>query len=71
MAPTILNAANEIAVEAFLNRRIGFLDISRIVETALNDSPHANSSVDTLEGVLAVDARARDLAGDICRRVVN
>jgi 1-deoxy-D-xylulose-5-phosphate reductoisomerase len=71
MAPTILNAANEIAVDAFLNRRIGFLDIPRVVETALNDSPSANSSVDTLEGVLAIDARARDLASDICRRVVN
>ena len=71
MAPTILNAANEIAVDAFLNGRIGFLDISRVVETALNDSPDANTSSDSLEGVLAVDARARDTARDICRRVVN
>jgi 1-deoxy-D-xylulose-5-phosphate reductoisomerase len=71
MAPTILNAANEIAVDAFLNRRIGFLDIPRVVESALSDSPHANAAVDTLEGVLAVDARARELAGRICRRVVN
>ena len=71
MAPTILNAANEIAVDAFLNRRIGFLDIPRVVESALNDSPNANTSVDTLEGVLAIDARARELAAGICRRVVN
>jgi len=71
MAPTILNAANEIAVDAFLNRRIGFLDIPRVVESALADSPHANVAVDTLEGVLAVDARARELASQICRRVVN
>ncbi len=71
MAPTILNAANEIAVEAFLNRRIGFLDIPRVVETALNDSPNANASIDTLEGVLAIDMRARQLATEICRRVVN
>ena len=71
MAPTILNAANEIAVEAFLKRRIGFLDIPRVVETALNDSPNANASIDTLEGVLAVDTRARQLAAEICRRVVN
>jgi 1-deoxy-D-xylulose-5-phosphate reductoisomerase len=71
MAPTILNAANEIAVEAFLKHQIGFLDISRVVETALNDSPNANASVDSLEGVLAIDARTRELAGDICRRVVN
>jgi 1-deoxy-D-xylulose-5-phosphate reductoisomerase len=71
IAPTILNAANEVAVDAFLNRRIGFLDIPRIVESALNDSPNANASVDTLEGILAVDARARELAGSICRRIVN
>lgn len=71
MAPTILNAANEIAVDAFLKRRIGFLDIPRVVESALNDSPHANVAVDTLDGVLAIDARARELASRICRRVVN
>ena len=71
MAPTILNAANEIAVDAFLNRRIGFLDIPRVVETTLNESPNANASVDTLDGVLAVDARAREVAAGICRRVVN
>ena len=59
------------AVDAFLNRRIGFLDIPRVVETTLNDSPNANASVDTLDGVLAIDARARELAAGICRRVVN
>ena len=32
LAPTVLNAANEIAVQAFLDRRIGFLDIPRVVE---------------------------------------
>lgn len=71
MAPTILNAANEIAVGAFLKRSIGFLDIPRVVETVLDESPGANVAVDTLEGVLAVDARARELAAEICRRVVN
>jgi 1-deoxy-D-xylulose-5-phosphate reductoisomerase len=70
-APTILNAANEIAVDAFLNRRIGFLDIARVVETTLSESPNANTPADTLDGVLAVDARARELAAGICRRVVN
>ena len=71
MAPTILNAANEIAVGAFLSRRIGFLDIARVVESALTESPNANATVDTLDGVLAIDARARELAGQICHRVVN
>jgi 1-deoxy-D-xylulose-5-phosphate reductoisomerase len=66
-----LNAANEIAVGAFLSRRIGFLDIARVVESALSESPNANATVDTLDGVLAIDARARELAGQICHRVVN
>ncbi|MEJ0025973.1 MAG: 1-deoxy-D-xylulose-5-phosphate reductoisomerase [Rhizomicrobium sp.] len=71
LAPTILNAANEIAVEAFLNRRIGFLDIPRVVESTLAQSPEANAPCDTLDAVLSADARARELAGQICRRVVN
>ncbi|HEX4368110.1 MAG TPA: 1-deoxy-D-xylulose-5-phosphate reductoisomerase [Rhodopila sp.] len=55
--PTILNAANEIAVEAFLQKRVGFLDISRIVERVLQalGTPKA----DTLDDVIAVDATAR------------
>jgi 1-deoxy-D-xylulose-5-phosphate reductoisomerase len=71
LAPTVLNAANEIAVDAFLNRRIGFLDIPRVVETAMSETPEANAPCDTLEAVLAADGRARDIAGAICRRVVN
>ncbi|WP_042694917.1 1-deoxy-D-xylulose-5-phosphate reductoisomerase, partial [Azospirillum sp. B506] len=39
-APTILSAANEVAVQAFLDRRIGFLDIERIVEETLTALPH-------------------------------
>jgi 1-deoxy-D-xylulose-5-phosphate reductoisomerase len=71
MAPTVLNAANEIAVDAFLNRRIGFLDISRVVEETLANSPEANAPCETLDGVLAADARAREQAAAISRRVVN
>ncbi len=71
LAPTILNAANEIAVDAFLNRRIGFLDIPRVVETTLEESAEANAPADTLDGVLAADGRARERAGSICRRFVN
>ena len=43
LAPTVLNAANEIAVQAFLDRRIGFLDISRVVGATL-DADVANGS---------------------------
>jgi 1-deoxy-D-xylulose-5-phosphate reductoisomerase len=61
--PTILNAANEIAVEAFLNNRTGFLDISRVVERTLSrlGTPRA----DTLDEVIALDATARRIAQDL------
>ncbi|MGC9954790.1 MAG: 1-deoxy-D-xylulose-5-phosphate reductoisomerase [Rhizomicrobium sp.] len=71
LAPTILNAANEIAVAAFLSRRIGFLDIPRVVETTLDESPGANVEAESLDGVLAADARARELAGNVCRRMMT
>jgi 1-deoxy-D-xylulose-5-phosphate reductoisomerase len=62
-APTILNAANEIAVEAFLQRRIGFLDIAEIVSRVLQKlgTPQA----DTLDDVIALDAEARRYALDL------
>jgi 1-deoxy-D-xylulose-5-phosphate reductoisomerase len=69
LAPTILNAANEIAVDAFLTSRIGFLDIPRVVEETLNKAERGNTEVNMLEGVLAADARARSMAGEVCRRV--
>ncbi len=54
--PAVLNAANEVAVELFLQERIGFLDIPRIVERAMAD--HKPQTPD-LENVLAADAWAR------------
>ena len=59
-APTILSAANEVAVDAFLKRRIGFLDIAATVARVLDilGSPPAH----TLEAVLALDRAARQLA---------
>jgi 1-deoxy-D-xylulose-5-phosphate reductoisomerase len=61
-APTVLNAANEVAVQGFLNGEIGFLDIIRVVSEALDRSPRA--SVATVEDVIAVDHAARALAGE-------
>ncbi len=60
--PAILNAANEIAVAAFLDGRIGFLEIAAIVDDTLGryDPP----APETLDAVLAVDAEARALAGE-------
>jgi len=67
-APTVLNAANEIAVQSFLSRTIGFLDIARVVEetvSALNDT-----AIGTLDDILALDAQARRMAGELVRKVM-
>ncbi len=56
-APTVLNAANEVAVEGFLAEKIGFLEIAGIVEHILERFPGENA--ETLDTVLAVDAEAR------------
>ncbi len=61
--PTILNAANEVAVEAFLKKQIGFLDISRIVERVL--SQLGTPKADTLDEVIDLDATARRIAHDL------
>ena len=58
--PTIMNAANEIAVEAFLKRRIGFLDIAGTVERVLDTM--GTPPADTLDDVVALDAAARRAA---------
>ncbi len=60
--PAILNAANEIAVAAFLARRIGFLEIAAIVEDTLDRYDPAGP--ETLDAVLAIDAEARRLASE-------
>jgi 1-deoxy-D-xylulose-5-phosphate reductoisomerase len=59
-APTILSAANEIAVEAFLQRRIGFLDIVGTVAAVLDAM--GLQSADTIDEVVALDAAARRTA---------
>ena len=68
-APTILNAANEVAVEHFLGRRIGFLGIADVVErTLVAMTREAGSATPAcLEDVLALDAAARRRASEICR----
>ncbi|HUZ64686.1 MAG TPA: 1-deoxy-D-xylulose-5-phosphate reductoisomerase [Acetobacteraceae bacterium] len=59
-APTLLNAANEVAVAAFLERRIGFLDIAATVEQVL--AMLGTPPADTLGAVLELDRAARDAA---------
>ena len=59
-APAILNAANEVAVDAFLQGKIGFTRIAAVVDTVLGQS--ASAQIDSLEAVMAIDAASRDLA---------
>jgi 1-deoxy-D-xylulose-5-phosphate reductoisomerase len=59
-APTILSAANEVAVHGFLAGKVGFLDIVRTVERTLERVPSA--PLGSLEDVHAVDAEAREIA---------
>jgi 1-deoxy-D-xylulose-5-phosphate reductoisomerase len=66
-APAILNAANEIAVAAFLQRRIGFLRIPALVEDALAALPRV--AADSLDALRAADAQARRHVEAVMHRV--
>lgn len=59
-ATTTLNAANEVAVEAFLNRQIGFMDIAKTVEKVLDRLSFAEPS--SIDDVFAIDSWARETA---------
>jgi 1-deoxy-D-xylulose-5-phosphate reductoisomerase len=63
-APIVLNAANEMAVAAFLGRRIGFLDIARIVEDVLAVTAGLAGPVESLQEVHAADREARRRADE-------
>lgn len=63
--PTVLNAANEEAVYAFLNHRIGFYDIPRLIESVMNE--HRIEQTGSVEQVLSVDAWARKRAQEILK----
>ncbi len=66
-APAILNAANEVAVSAFLQGRIGFLSIPALVEHALSTLP--GMAADTLDALLAADARSRQVTSTAIARL--
>ena len=59
-APAALNAANEVAVAAFLENGLPYLQISAVVDSVLNALPV--SGADSLEAILDIDARARTVA---------
>jgi 1-deoxy-D-xylulose-5-phosphate reductoisomerase len=72
-APTVLSAANEIAVAAFLDGRIGFLDIARIVEQTLEaggngDMGQWSRPMQSLEDILGADAAGRATARELIER---
>jgi 1-deoxy-D-xylulose-5-phosphate reductoisomerase len=58
--PAILNAANEVAVEAFLQRKIGFLDIASTVARVLDAM--GTPAADTLDDIISLDDAARRAA---------
>ncbi len=66
-APAILNAANEMAVEAFLNKKIRFGDIPRIVESALAGVHRQPAS---LESLYAADGETRTFASNIIHNAI-
>jgi 1-deoxy-D-xylulose-5-phosphate reductoisomerase len=68
-AGTVLNAANEVAVEAFLARKIGFLAIAALVEATLAANPGLTTSQrENVDDVLAIDAEARASARSFLAR---
>lgn len=68
-APAVLNAADEVAVEAFLNKRIKFADIPLTIERVL--SGHRNKNNPGLRDILAADSWARLEAAAVINRGVN
>jgi 1-deoxy-D-xylulose-5-phosphate reductoisomerase len=72
-APIVMNAANEAAVSAFLARRIGFLDIARVVEGVMIGWEQPSMPVQSLQEVHATDLEARRRAEKACqsRRLSN
>jgi 1-deoxy-D-xylulose-5-phosphate reductoisomerase len=71
-AGTVLNAANEVAVEAFLAKRIGFLAIARLVEATLAANPHLIAHIPTsVEDVLAIDQEVRVTANALLGRFAS
>jgi 1-deoxy-D-xylulose-5-phosphate reductoisomerase len=66
-APCVLNAADEVAVHAFLGGKIGFLDIARVIERALHELPAR--PVRSFENLHTADAEARELARQLVEGV--
>lgn len=75
-APTAMNAANEAAVAAFLDRKIGFLDIAAAVIETLErldrtGELRAVANGDALESAMLIDRRARHEAAQVLSRFIG
>ncbi len=57
VAPAVLNAANEVAVDAFLSKQLAFVRIPEVIETVL--SQNFEGDLDSVEGLMAIDQAAR------------
>ena len=64
-APTILNAANEVAVQRFLEKKIKFLSIAKVVEKTLKNS--SISRINSIKDVIEIDKDSRDLTNSIIK----
>jgi len=64
-APATLNAANEVAVQAFLDRLISWVDIAEVIKQVLDG--HNGGSLETTEDVVEADRRGRELARQAVR----
>ncbi|MFH1027978.1 MAG: 1-deoxy-D-xylulose-5-phosphate reductoisomerase [Pseudomonadota bacterium] len=67
--PAVMNAANEIAVDAFLNGRIGFVQIAETIERTMN--AHTAHNLGSIDEVLKADLWSRETAREICREMVH
>ena len=65
--PVVLNAANEVAVDAFLDGKLGFTAIPRVIERTMD--AHGPTAVAALDAVRMVDAWARDHARQVAREL--
>lgn len=70
-AGAVLNAANEVAVEAFLGRRLGFTGIARLSQSAMDEAERRGliCQAQTLDGLMSVDREVRRLAQDLLATV--
>ena len=68
-APALLNAANEVAVQAFLDTRIGFRDIDRVIARVMHENDHGPAG--SIDAVMAQDARARVAAHAIVKAIAR